>query len=76
MVIQTCGVVNRLLFGANPQHYTQAVHQGRAMMRVGICQALLGQPAQGAGVFFTQHSFAEEQMWKFCNSRQKALNQL
>lgn len=52
------------------------VFQRGRMMHVGICQMLLGEPAQDAGVVCTQHSFAEEQMWKFCNSHQKALNQL
>lgn len=48
---------------------------GWAMMCVGTAQTLLGQPDQAAEMFFAQHSFAKEQMWRFCNSHQKALKQ-
>lgn len=68
--------VNGLLVGADSQHYIQAVHRGRAIIPMGVHQALLGQPGQAAEVLITQHFFAEEQMWRFCNSHQKALKQL
>lgn len=34
--------VNGLLVGADSQHYIQAVHRGRAIIPMGVCQALLG----------------------------------